>query len=274
MNPFFVEIQFCEITRGESSVISAAEFKQSQELQTMESQVKQRIQSALKDAHVQREQSRQQAEQYIVDAQNEAQQMVVQWEQEAKAQAVTEAVAWVQDELEFRQALLEELSIGVATQIRSVVTHWAKGIDKADLIVSELTEQVIEKLGEGVITLIVAEADYDLLNNKLSNQFKIKVDKGLDSGIAELQSSGLSARIDLNQNLELLLKAFVFQSNIGDQSEELDSGVENVDEESLKSEDLDMSATTDLDNEDELDIDSSSIAEEFETDDPDYNEAY
>ena len=122
MNPFFIEIQPCEITRGDSDVIPVAQFKESKELQTMESQVKDRIQLALRDAHTQREQSRQQAEQYIVDAQNDAERLMEQWQQDAKTQAINDTVSWVQDELSFRQELLNELSNGIAEQIRSVMT--------------------------------------------------------------------------------------------------------------------------------------------------------
>lgn len=229
MNPFFVAIQPCEITRGDSDVISAAEFMQSVELQTMESQVKERIQVALKEAHMQREQARQQAEQYIIDAQNEAKQLMVQWEQQAKSQAIHDAVAWVQDELRFRQELLEELSTGIAKHIRSVIVNWADELDKTDLIVSELTEEVIEKLGEGAITLLVAEPDFESLSTKLGSEFKIKVDTSLSSGAAELQSSGISARIDLNQHLELLLEAFVIQ-DYGDELKKVETATQVTEE--------------------------------------------
>ena len=279
MNPFFVDIQPCEITRGDSDIITADEFIQSVELQTMESQVKERIQTALKEAHMQREQSRQQAEQYILDAQAEAQQLMVQWEQEAKSNAVNEAVAWIQDELQFRHELLEELSTGVASQIRSVITNWAGEYDKTDLIVTKLTEEVVEKLGEGVITLLVAETDYESLLTKLGKEFKIKVEPSFPSGTAELQSAALSARVDLIQHLELLLEAFVIQAgnrkpkatteaiSNEDENEVFDSEGEPVEEEYYES-DSAIEAPDDI-AEFEANTDS-----ELQTDDPDYNQVY
>ena len=285
MNPFFVTIQPCEIARGDSDIISADEFVKSVELQTMESQVRERIQSALKDAHMQREQLRQQAEQYLVDAQNEAQQLMVQWEQEAKSQAINGAVAWIQDELQFRHDLLEELRAGVAKQIQSVVVNWAGEFEKADLIVAKLTEEVLEKLGEGAITLLVAEDDYESLTTKLGEEFKIKVEPSFEAGVAELQSAALSARIDLNQHLELLLEAFVIQKvgsvKVADQPAE-SAGVDEANEfyepetemaEELYEADSGLE-TSEFDSEFEENMFESDIGTEIETDDPDYEEAY
>ncbi len=286
MNPFFVDIQPCEIARGDSDIISADEFVKSVELQTMESRVRERIQTALREAHMQREQSRQQAEQYIVDAQNEARNLMTQWEQEAKSQAVSEAVEWIQDELRFRHELHEELSAGIAGQIHSVIVNWAGEFDKTDLIVSKLTEEVVEKLGEGAITLLVAETDYESLSTKLGKEFKIKVEPGFDSGIAELKSSALSARIDLNQHLELLLEAFVIQKAGGVKkasqvaqatAADMSAGEAAGPEGLLAEEHHEPEAETEAfyaDSEFEAGADLAGAGSEFEADDPDYNEAY
>ncbi|MBM7071405.1 hypothetical protein JQC92_05035 [Shewanella sp. 202IG2-18] len=288
MNPFLIDIQQCEIARGESEFISSGEFKQSIELQSMEKQVRHRIQASLKDAHMQREQSRQQAEQYIIDAQSEAEKLMVEWEQQAKQQAVAGAVAWVQDEVSFRQQLLEELSAGIASQIYTVITHWASNLEKADLIAAQLTEDVIEKLGEGSLTLLVAEEDFESLNRKLGNEFKVKTDTALVAGTAEIQSAALSARIDLNRHLELLLKAFVFEVSKETNAENYpDNAITeqvtqfNADEETITSSvDEELTSTDDgtsfVDDSEELEnnLFEDNSAQNFETDDSDYNEAY
>ena len=68
-------------------------------------------------------------------------------------------------------------------------------------------------MGEGAITILVAESDFELIESKVGSEFNVKSDNNMVPGTAELQSTALTAKINLNQHLEQLIEAFVVPIN-------------------------------------------------------------
>ncbi|RLV59780.1 type III secretion protein [Parashewanella curva] len=209
MSAFMINVESCEVLRGEERLVTAELLQQSVELQDMEKQVKRRIQVALQQAHEQREQARAESEQLLQQAEIQAQENLQLWQQQAQESVMSEMVQWVKDETEFTEQLLQELQPKIAEQIQRVITQWAGEQESSTLIAQRLTEEVVEKVGEGVLTLSVAADDESKLTELLNDKFTIKVDPHLASGCAELHSKALTARIDVEQHLATLLEIFI-----------------------------------------------------------------
>ncbi|WP_133407974.1 type III secretion protein [Parashewanella tropica] len=212
MSAFMINVEPCEVLRSESRLVTAESLQQSVELQDMERQVKERIQDALQQAHQQREQARAESEQLLKQAELQAQENLEQWQQQAQESVIAEVVQWVKDEAEFTEQLLHDLQPKIAEQIQRVITQWAGEQENTTLIAQRLTQEVVEKVGEGVLTLSVSAEDEPKLSELLSDTFTIKVDPHLGAGCAELHSKALTARIDLEQHLSTLLEVFISKS--------------------------------------------------------------
>ena len=231
MNPFMIEIMQCEIERNGNEFVSESQMAASAKLIDMEQQVKQRIQDSLKAAHQQRESAREQAKDIIEQAKNEADSKMLQWHAEAQASAVQDAVDWVKDEASFTKAVLQELKPKISKQICTVIKAWSQEVEIGPLLAERLSDEVVNNLGDGEICLMVSEDDFESVSKVFDGKFEVKIDSSLDTGSAELRSNALSAHIKLSEHLELMINAFIADTQTvlnTDVDENLDIGDEVI----------------------------------------------
>lgn len=76
-------------------------------------------------------------------------------------------------------------------------------------LIKRLSDQVCERVGQGALTLLVSNDDFAALAKAFDGRMTVQVSAELVSGQAELSSSTMTAKIDLNEHLQQLLAAFV-----------------------------------------------------------------
>ena len=209
MNPFSIEVRACEIRREGNHLISATALHRASELADMEHLVRTRIAKALKKARRQRDAAQTRSEQILQQAQQDAQALSAQWQQQAKTIAIDEAISWHYNEAQLIQALTDKLHANIAEQIKKVLTTWMQEQELSAFLIKRLTDQVCERVGQGALTLQVSNDDFASVAKAFDGLMTVQVSAELVPGQAELSSSSMTAKIDLNAHLQQLLAAFV-----------------------------------------------------------------
>ncbi|NRD33299.1 type III secretion protein [Shewanella sp. DC2-4] len=209
MNPFLIEVRPCELRREGHHLISATALHRASELADMEHLVRTRIAKALKKARRQRDAAQTRSEQILEQAQQDAQALSAQWQQQAKAVAIDEAISWHYNEAQLIQSLTDKLHANIAEKIKKVLTTWMQEHELSAFLIKRLSDQVCERVGQGALTLLVSNDDFAALAKAFDGRMTVQVSAELVSGQAELSSSTMTAKIDLNEHLQQLLAAFV-----------------------------------------------------------------
>jgi len=209
MNPFLIKVQACSVQRQNNKWVSASELSRAKSVSTLEQNARQRIAKAIKKARKQRDAAHNRAKEILALAQEQASDSSIQWQKEAKDEAVAEAIKWHLDETQLTKAVLEELQSSIADKINTVLTAWTLEQNPSPFLIKRLTAQVSDRVGQETVILKVAAEDFQEMELAFEGSVKVEISPTLSSGQAELSSISLTARIDLAEHLHLLLNTFV-----------------------------------------------------------------
>ena len=126
----------------------------------------------------------------------------------AEQQAIEDSVTWLVQQSDIESQLIDGAREQIRQQVRAVVEQWAVEQDVSQFLIKRLTDQVCQQTKKQSLNVKVSRERFAEVEAVLGDQVTVKIDPNLNDTQAELESKSLIVRIDLQQQLEVLLNSF------------------------------------------------------------------
>jgi F0F1-type ATP synthase membrane subunit b/b' len=207
MSPFSISVFHCELER-KGNTISKQQIESANRANQRESRLRERVARILRHARAEREKAHQQADEIIQSAQEKAQDLESTWKAQAEQQAVEDSLTWLVKQSDIESQLIDGAREKIRQQVRGVVEQWAVEQDVSQFLIKRLTDQVCQQAKQQNLSVKVSREKFAEIEASLGDRVTVKVDPNLQDTQAELESKSLVVRIDLKQQLDLLLNSF------------------------------------------------------------------
>ncbi|MCL1123678.1 hypothetical protein [Shewanella surugensis] len=208
MNEFAIKAQGCDLLYDEQKVITQADINRVVIASNFEQNAKDRVARLIVKAKMKIEDAELAAQAIIEEARQEAERLTQQWKDEAKQDAISEALNWHHEQYELESVIVEQLKGRIRQQISAVISHWGADQPPSELLIHRLSALVAKETDKMALTLTVSSSEFEAIGNTFSEQLTIEVDETMQSWEAKLSSSNLSIRLNLKEHLDLLLATF------------------------------------------------------------------
>ena len=207
MSPFSISVFHCELERT-GNTVSKRQIDSEIRTNRRESRLRERVAKILRQARAGREHAHQQADEIIRSAQEKAQSLESSWRAKAEQQAIEDSVTWLVKESDIESQLIDGAREQIRQQVRAVVEQWAVEQDVSQFLIKRLTDQVCQQTKKQSLNVKVSRERFAEVEAVLGDQVTVKIDPNLNDTQAELESKSLIVRIDLQQQLDVLLNSF------------------------------------------------------------------
>ncbi|KJY94129.1 type III secretion protein [Vibrio neptunius] len=207
MKPFTISVTHCELDKC-GNTVSKQQVDNAIRRNHCELKARQRIAAIVRHARSKRDEARQQAEHILQTAREKSEQLETAWREQAQKKAVSESVSWLVDQGELERSLIENLTGRIRQQVRKVLEQWSTEQDICQFLVKRISDQIAYQVDKENLTLFVPQAHYSRLKKEFGEQLNVQIKAELNQAQAELTSDCLVIRIDLDQQLQILLDSF------------------------------------------------------------------
>lgn len=212
MKPFTISVTHCELDKC-GNTVSKQQVDNAIRRKDCELKARQRIAAIVRHARSKRDEARQQAEHILQTAREKSEQLESAWREQAQQKAVSESVRWLVDQGELERSLIENLTGRIRQQVRKVLEQWSTEQDICQFLVKRISDQIAYQVDKENLTLFVPQAHYSRLKKEFGEQLNVQIKAELNQAQAELTSDCLVIRINLDQQLQILLDSFSKASN-------------------------------------------------------------
>ncbi|MGL4858757.1 MAG: hypothetical protein ACRC5A_03285 [Enterobacteriaceae bacterium] len=224
MIPYLVNIRRIDLESHGDVLIPVEELQQSLQQKQQENLSRQRIAQVVKRVRRKIVLNRQKRQQIIEQTQQQAEEQLSQWQREAQADAVAETLFWHVQEAELTAQVVDKIQKTICRQIWKVLSEWALEQNPAPYLINRLTKLISENSKLGALTLLVAPQDYGEMYKQFGRHMMVERNPLLGPFQAELVSSTLTIKLDLEEHLGLLLSAFISPGQLQREGEQSSDG--------------------------------------------------
>ncbi|WP_299007020.1 hypothetical protein [uncultured Shewanella sp.] len=208
MNEFAVKIKTCDLIYDEQSVVTQSDINRVIVASNFEQSAKDRVAKLIVKAKAKIEEAQLAASNIIEEAKCEAIALTEQWKQEAKQDAINEALHWHCQQHEFESEILAQLKGRIRQQMTDVISQWGAEQPPSNLLIHRLSALVTKEAEKSALTLMVSSSEYQTISDAFAETLTVEIDDDMQPWEAQLSSSCLSIRLNLKEHLEALLAVF------------------------------------------------------------------
>lgn len=208
MNEFAVKVQGCDLLYGDQKVVTQADINRVIVASNFEQNAKDRVAKLIVKAKGKINEAELTAKDIIEEARCEAERLTQQWKDEAKQEAISEALNWHHEQHQLESEIVSQLKGRIRQQMSAVIGQWGLEQSPSELLIHRLSALVAKETEKTTLTLKVSSSEFDAIEKVFSEMLTIEVDEKMTQWEANLSSSNLSIRLNLKDHLDLLLATF------------------------------------------------------------------